>query len=205
MNISYANAPEVNDLAPCGTDHSFHLMELALMQCDMNLGPVIGDGERELCGEAFFAPVNGHSRGKKSDGGLVQRGGKLGIIELFHMIFRGEHTVRKNAVIGDENEALGVLVEPACGKKPLSAQVFGDKLNDRFRESVPDGADNARRLVQHDIDVPAVLYRLPIDRNFVRSGSYLHVKKLRRHTVHGYNTPFYELPDLVPAEHSLLG
>ena len=68
-------------------------------------------------------------------------------------------------VIGDEDEAFGVLIEPACREKVFAAEFGGDEFEDGGGFSFFSRADVALRFIEHDIEEPFKRYRGAVNGN----------------------------------------
>ena len=80
----------------------------------------------------------------------------LGQVGLRHLVRRVGQPVREVAVVGQDQQALGVGVQPADVEQPLLA---GRRLPSRSVERAPalrvvHGRDHAARLVEHQVEVP---------------------------------------------------
>ena len=85
-------------------------MKLSLLQSQQHL-PVPGDAQ--VGGQAGQAIRKGETGGKA--GGIRRRRGApgAGIVHLIHMALGGEQAVGQGAVVGEEQEPLGVLIQAA--------------------------------------------------------------------------------------------
>ena len=57
----------------------------------------------------------------------------------------------QGSVVGEEEQALGVLVQPPHGKQAPAAQVLRQQIQHRFLVPVLGGGQQPRRLVEHQI------------------------------------------------------
>ena len=73
-------------------------------------------------------------------------------------------------VVGDEQQAGGILVQAAGGEKPPAAQALREQVQHGFLAAVLCGGEDSRRLVQHDGEEFLVADFLPLGCHLVGAG-----------------------------------
>ena len=73
-----------------------------------------------------------------------------GIVDLGHLLFRGDQPVEQLAVVGKQQQPLGGLVQASHGLQLQMAQLRREQLHHRFFPGVPGGGHVALRLVHHE-------------------------------------------------------
>ena len=129
-------------------------MGLALLSCRQNLQP--GGQAGETAGQR-------HSGGKRGAVRLRQPPRHPGVVHLVHMTPGGQQIVGQAPLIGQQQQSLRILIQPAHRKEPLPAQVLRQQIQHGPAPAVLGGGEVTRRFIQHDPGVPPVPQRLAID------------------------------------------
>ena len=118
-----------------------------------------------------FAPQRQGARGEEFGQAVRERGADIDFIGLFHFVFGRSQTVAERAVIGDQEQAAGLAVEPAHTDRPripphpLRRQKI---VNQRCLGGIM-GAGVTDGLVQHHQQPIRELHRLAINQHRLRS------------------------------------
>ncbi len=92
---------------------------------------------------------------KPSDGCFIERAFDRGVVGFFDAIAGMGQAIGKIAIVGQQNQPPGVIIEPADGIETSARRVL-DQMHNRPAGStglILDGAKGLARLVEHDIDV----------------------------------------------------
>ena len=82
------------------------------------------------------------------------------------MMLRRQQTVSQFSVICDEQQAFGVLVQPACREQPLPVS-SSEQIHDRFISSIFCCRHHALWLVHHQILIFPEVQSLPVRCNLI--------------------------------------
>ena len=135
-------------------------MEFALPQGD-DAGAGLGQ-QLQAGGQTHKAVGQSHAGG---EGGHVRRGQvavHAGKVALVHMVAGAEEPVGQLAVVGQQQQTLGVLVQPSHRGQPLSFQFLGQQVQHGPLPAVLHRRQDPRRLVQQHIGKPPVAHCLPV-------------------------------------------
>ena len=137
-------------------DHALDLMELALAQGDFHGGqPVVRRLlQHAQLGRAADRAVLQHDTRLELRGRVrPERARDMGQIELVHMPPGRGQCVAHRAVVGQQEQTLGVLVQPPDRKQspPLGG---GQEVEHGFLRGILGRGDDAARLVEHHIPLP---------------------------------------------------
>ena len=83
-------------------------------------------------------------------------------IGLGNLVSGGNQAMKKVAVVCENQKALGVLVQPACGYNALSEEVFGEKLHHGPAYGILGGCDKVTGLVHHADHAPSAYDGNPV-------------------------------------------
>jgi hypothetical protein len=125
-------------------------------------------------------------------------------IDFGHAVARVRKDIGQFAVVGQENQALGVLVKPAHGVHP--ARLSGNKPQDgRSAEFIRRSAQNAGRLVEKVIDLALLLdlNAVHFDARRFRVGLYAHLSY--EHAIDGDAALGDDLFAFAPRSHARVG
>ena len=101
-------------------------------------GRAVATGKRLQRGGGQCRPSSSRPR---AEGVRILRGdGQVQpcLIPFCHVLFRRQHTVGKVAVVGEDEQALGVLVQSSGGKQPPALQLRGQQVDDGFAVRIPE-------------------------------------------------------------------
>ena len=107
-----------------------------------------------------------HAPGQGLHVALIHHTVHTGQIHLVHMAFGGEQRVPQRTVISEQEQPLGVLVQPPHRKQAPAAQVLRQKIQHRPLIPVLRGGQQTRRLMEHEIDEGGAVHPLTIHRQF---------------------------------------
>ena len=137
------------------------------------------------------------------DGFLVCGSANRDLVSLWHAETWMREPLRKFAVVGENDESATIDVEPADAVEPLSD--VSDKIGDRGPALVGHvGADDAARLVKHDVDWSSDVNALAVEANF-RTGLDLGAEFADDLAVNGHATLDDELFALATAGNAGVG
>jgi hypothetical protein len=161
---------ELVDLVAKRLDHPVDLTMLALVDRDAEPRVLALAGQDlDLGRHRDRAVVEGDAIAQRLDGVVPEPAVDLDVIRLRHVVGRGEQARRELAVVGEQQHALGVEVEPAN-------RLHGDR---QVREVVHHGRapavighrrDAALRLIEQDIEVVERDDRFTVDKHRVVIG-----------------------------------
>ena len=102
----------------------------------------------------------------------------------------------QGSVVGEQQKALGVLIQPANGKQPPAAQMFGQQVQNSSLLLILGGGEQSARLMEHDVHKGSAVYPLPIhlDGGLLRVALVL--RPSGRLSVHQHPAPGDEFLDL---------
>ena len=109
----------------------------------------------------------------------------------------GEQTVGQGAVVGEQQQALGVLVQPPRGKEPHPAQMLRQQLQHRGLPGILRGGHQAGGLVEHQVHLLLPADALPVHRED-GGGIRLVLRCAGSHPVHRHPARPDQLPGLLP-------
>ena len=79
-----------------------------------------------------------------------------GVIHFIHMVAGAGEAVVQRAVVGEQQQALGVLIQPAHRGQILAPPGGGDEVQHRRGGAVLGGGEDAGRLMEQDIEIGLV-------------------------------------------------
>ena len=104
----------------------------------------------------------------------------------------------QGAVVGEEQEPLGVLIQAAHRRKAPAPQLRGQQVQHGFLPAVPGGGENAGRLVEHQIGKAAVRQGFAVHPNVCGGGVYFHICGGGRLTIHLHTALAHQVLYLPP-------
>jgi len=116
----------------------------------------------------------------------------------------GQQAVGQGAVIGEQEQALGVLVQPSRREEPHPAQMLGQQLQHGGLAGVLRRGHQPRRLVEHQVNQPLPGNRFAVHLKAGR-GVVFPVRRLGRHAVHGHPAGPHQLPRLFSGPPACIG
>ena len=100
-------------------------------------------------------------------------------------------------VVGDEQQAGGILVQPASGEKPPAAQVLREQVQHGLLAAVLRGGEHPRRLIHHNIQVLLPKDRVPPHCHRLAGRVHLGGRVPHGDTIHGHCSRADEAPHLL--------
>ena len=135
-----------------------------------------------------------HARGKGRRIRLVQPSVHAGHIALPHVPAGSQQGMRQRAVVGEEQQPRGVLVQAAHGQHPAPEKRRRYQVHHRLRASVAGGGEHARGLVKHVVLQGFVIHGRPREGDLVplphlggrvTDGGAVNLRKPVPHGAHG--------------------
>ena len=143
------DAPELGDRVAHGLQHALHLVVLALVQRHLDPRVVVGL-EHPHAVDGHQLALHRHAAPQPLERALVRDAVHLRLVDARHLVARVRHALGEDAVVREQDQALGGDVEPAHGEQPrdLRHEVHhgGPALGVLARRHVAPG------LVEHDVD-----------------------------------------------------
>ena len=124
-----------------------------------------GAERRELRGQAVQAVGEDEACLKGADIRGACRAFMLGIVALPDAVAGREDAVGKVSVVRQQEQALGILVEPADRHDAELPVCLRDEVHDGLRFRVVRGGEIARGLMEQDKDRPAQTHGAAVDRH----------------------------------------
>ena len=140
------------DAGVVDAEHALDLVVDALVQGDAH-GAGVVPGRFGLGGGQVFAVGRGDARRKAAAHLLGQRSVQRNQILLVHMVGRGQDVMGQGTVIGQQYKAGAGLIQAARREQLPPGVVRGHQVHHSGIPLVAAGADDALRLIEHDIHI----------------------------------------------------
>ena len=103
------------------------------------------------------------TRGKSGAVRLGKASRHPDIVFLIHVFFRRQQLVSQSALIGQQQQAFRVLIQPSHREQALPLQILRQQIQHRCSPAVLRGGQIPSRLVQHDPSIPAPVQQFSVD------------------------------------------
>ena len=174
-------------------------MEFALPERHQHLAARGSGGEDLQPRRLAHQPVSqGHARGKGPGILLVQRPVRTGIVDLVHMVPGRQQVMGQAPLIGQQQQALGILIQPAHRKQALAPELRRQQIQHGLPAAVLRGRQHPGGLVEHQPGKTAVAQPLPVHKDLRGLRVHLVLRRPGGHAVHQDPALPDQLPDLPP-------
>ena len=184
-------------LPPCG-EHALNLMILALGHADIGRVAAVAPELRGARVELAVRIADVNSRLERGDIFIGQFAVKPGIIDLADLVPGRNNAVRELAVGGDDQQPLGVLIQPAGGHRAHGRVHRREQIHHGLLLFIPRGGQHAGRLVEHHMAHGLIAKPPAVQPNVALRSVHLHARVPRARAVHRHAPCAHHRLDFAP-------